>query len=94
MDQKERDRQRTAQIDAEGAAQRKFGLYTLSWVADVYLEKAKIKAVTLRKYCDQGRFGVKIGKTWLLTMAEIKAIDKLPPETRRPGRPKGSKNKA
>jgi hypothetical protein len=48
----------------------------------------KIKAVTLRKYCIAGRYGLKAGRDWLLSSEELAALAALPPETRKAGRPR------
>lgn len=67
------------------------GLWTLSWAVTLLEEKGlKIKAVTLRKYAEQGRLGRKLAGSWLVTMPELDALAALPAETRRPGRPRKS----
>jgi hypothetical protein len=64
-------------------------LYTLSEAAAF----CGVTAVTLRKYCLAGRYGRKLGNQWVLTKAEIDAINALPVSAHKAGRrPKAKKS--
>jgi hypothetical protein len=73
---------------AELEASQDSGLWSLAWAA-LRLEKMglRIRPVTLRKYCSQGRIGRKIAGAWLVTDAELQTLAAMPPATRRAGRP-------
>jgi len=77
--------------EAEHAASKATGLWTLAWAVILLEEKGlKIKAVTLRKYCEQGRIGRKLAGSWLVTEEELGRIAAEPTESRRAGRPRKS----
>ncbi len=44
-----------------------------------------VSGALVRRYCRQGRFGVKIGRDWIITRAELDAYKSKP--RRKPGRP-------
>lgn len=67
------------------------GYWPLSWGVTILEEKGlKIKAVTLRKYCERGKIGRKLGGSWLVTEEELERIAATPTESRRAGRPRKS----
>ena len=73
----------------ELAACKAIGLWPIAWGVILLEERGlKIVAQTLRKYCEQGKIGRKLGGAWLVTEAELDRIAALPPETRRAGRPR------
>lgn len=55
-------------------------ILTVSEVA----EELGITEVTVRRYCQQGRLGEKIGRQWLITRSEL---DEFKKNRRGPGRP-------
>jgi hypothetical protein len=71
-------------------------LYTLTEAADI----VHLEAVTLRKYCNAGKCGTKIGpvpldkqndkRPWYLTEKDLQMIKDLPHNAHKAGRPKKS----
>lgn len=75
--------------DDEYRACKLAGLWTLGWAAIILEERGvHLRPVTLRKYCERGRIGVKLAGAWLLSSADLDFVVSMPLEDRRPGRRK------